>query len=104
MTVTASGSFNVTISYLASASRDIVVDLMDINENWYGKGTATVASGKGPIIITVNVQNSPSQSSNYQLHAWIVGAGQADVTNAWNSAYDNDYKSLSVGSSLVTSC
>jgi hypothetical protein len=103
-TVTATGSFNVTIAYAASASRDIVVDLMDTDESWYGKGTATVAAGKGPIVITVTVQNSPSQSNNYQLHAWIVDAGQADVTNAWNSAYDNDYQSVSVGSSLVTFC
>jgi len=64
--------------------------------NWYGKGVVTVVAGKGSAVVTVVPQNSPQQSTNYQLHAWSVNQGQASVDGAWNSAYDNDYKAITV--------
>ena len=98
--ITASSNFNVTIGYLAAASRDIVVDLMDTNSNWYGKGVVTVPGGKGVTILTVKVQNNPRIGGNYLLHAWSVDQGTSNNVNAWNKAYDNDNRSITVGNSL----
>jgi hypothetical protein len=95
-TVTATSNFNVTIGYRAQGSRDIVVDLINGN-SWYGKGMATVAAGKGAVVVTVMTQNNPPTGSTYQLHAWSVNQGQGNVANAYNSAYDNDLKTVTVG-------
>jgi hypothetical protein len=98
--IKASSMFNVTVGYWAGGPRDIVVDLMDKNSNWYGKGTITVPAGKGSAMLSVKVQNSPSQSSNYYLHAWSVNQGTANNENAWSTAYDNDNQNIVVGNSL----
>jgi hypothetical protein len=99
-TISQTSSFNVTLAYVAQANRDIIVDLMGGN-NWYGKGVVTVPAGKGSATLTVVPQGNPQMGNNYSLHAWDVAQGQASVNGAWNSAYDNDYKTLTVGNSVT---
>lgn len=56
----------------------------------------SVAAGKGAATATVTVQGNPPVGGSYQFHAWSVNQGMANVANAWNSAYDNDSKSVVV--------
>jgi hypothetical protein len=96
--------FQVTVSYVAPESRDIVVDILDSQTYaWYGKGIVNVPAGKGSVVVTINGVNSPVTGNNYQLKAWNVPKGVAGTTDDWKKAIDLDYKTISVGSSLVYS-
>ena len=94
--------FNITVGYVAAASRDIVVDLLD-NVNYYswGRGVVTVPAGKSSETFSIRVQNGPTAGSQYFFHAWTIGAGMANVNNIWNSAYDEHSVNVAVGNQLT---
>ncbi len=79
----------VTVEYSATASVDIVVDILKGQTFvWYGKGISkNVPAGTGSIDIIVQVQSgndgSTPSEGNYILKPWIVTAGFGDVDKGW---------------------
>jgi len=99
--ITANSNFNVTVAYIASLPRDIVVDVLDTSYNWYGKGIVNVPAGKGTIIVTVMGQNNAAMGTNYSFKAWNVQRGVAGTDGDWTHAIDQDFKNVAVGSTLT---
>jgi len=98
--ITANSDFNVTIAYIASLPRDIVVDVLDSRYNWYGKGIVNVPAGKGTIVVPVHGQNNAAMGTNYSFKAWNVARGVAGTDGDWTKAIDQDFKDVTVGSAL----
>jgi len=98
--IIANSDFNVTVAYIASLPRDIVVDVLDSRYNWYGKGIVNVPAGKGTIVVTVHGQNNAAMGTNYSFKAWNVARGVAGTDGDWTKAIDQDFKDLTVGSAL----
>jgi len=102
--ITGNTDFNVTVAYVASLPRDIVVDILDsVTYTWYGKGITNVPAGKGSVTLTIHGQNSPPMGTNYQFKAWNVARGVAGTDGDWTHAIDLDYRQVTVGSSVVYS-
>lgn len=97
--ITANSAFNVTVAYIASLPRDIVVDVLDSTYRWFGKGIVNVPAGKGTIVVTVNGQNSAPMGTNYNFKAWNVVRGVAGTDGDWTHAIDQDFANVAVGSS-----
>jgi len=98
--ITANSDFNVTVAYVASLPRDIVVDVLDSRYNWYGKGIVNVPAGKGTINVPVHGQNNAVMGTNYNFKAWNVARGVAGTDGDWTKAIDQDFKDVAVGSAL----
>src|SRR3546814_614996 len=69
-----SGNFVVRLGYTAAARRVIVVDLLNTNNAWFGKGQVTVNAGSGNVDVSVKIFNKANAGSNYVLKAWVVDA------------------------------
>jgi hypothetical protein len=95
--IAANSYFNVTVAYIASVPRDIVVDVLDTNYQWYGKGIVNVPAGKGTIVVTVMGQNNAAMGTNYSFKAWNVQRGVAGTDGDWTKAIDQDFKAVTVG-------
>ena len=96
--IAANSNFNVTIAYIASLPRDIVVDVLDSTYRWFGKGIVNVPAGKGTVVVTVNGQNSAPMGTNYNFKAWNVVRGVAGTDGDWTHAIDQDFRNVAVGS------
>jgi len=95
--IAANSDFNVTVAYIASLPRDIVVDVLDNRYQWYGKGIVNVPAGKGTVIVTVHGQNNAAMGTGYSFKAWNVVRGVAGTDGDWTQAIDQDFRELSVG-------
>jgi len=99
--ITANSQFNVTVAYIASLPRDIVVDILDSNNRWFGKGITNVPAGKGTITVTINGQNSAPMGNNYLFKAWNVVRGVAGTDGDWTHAIDQDFRGVTVGNYIT---
>lgn len=96
-TIAANSRFDVTVAYVASVPRDIVVDVLDNQYRWYGKGIVNVPAGKGTVIVSVNGQNNAPMGTGYTFKAWNVERGVAGTDGDWTKAIDQDFRTLTVG-------
>lgn len=96
-TIAANSAFQVTVAYTASVARDIVVDVLNTNFQWFGKGIVNVPAGKGVVIVTVTGQNNAPMGTNYNFKAWNVERGVAGTDGDWTKAIDQDFRVVTVG-------
>lgn len=66
-------SYTVSVPYVASQSRDVVVEFW--NSGWIAEGKTTVSSGSGNTSVTVNLPGAPTAGSNYLWKASIRPVG-----------------------------
>jgi len=95
--IAANSRFDVTVAYVASMPRDIVVDVLDLNNNWFGKGIVNVPAGKGTVIVSVSGQNNAPMGTAYTFKAWNVQRGVAGTDGDWTKAIDQDFRAVTVG-------
>ena len=95
--IAANSRFDVTVAYVASMPRDIVVDVLDLNNNWFGKGIVNVPAGKGTVVVSVNGQNNAPMGTAYTFKAWNVQRGVAGTDGDWTKAIDQDFRPVTVG-------
>ena len=95
-TIAPNSYFNVTVAFVASVPRDIVVDVLDTQYRWYGKGIVNVPAGKGTVVVTVQGQNNAAMGTGYNFKAWNVARGVAGTDGDWTKAIDQDFRDVSV--------
>ncbi len=88
MNVFPATSYTVNVNYIASQSRDVVVEFWK-GSNWLGQGMATVTAGIGTVSVTINLADTPSYGADYSWKAsirpvgtdWTQNLGMDQVSN-----------------------
>ena len=101
-TLTAAGTYQVTVQYFARQNRDIVLSLLDPpNDNaWYGMQIKSVPTGQGNATFTVTVPGSefnfPPNGTTYVWDAIVVPSGLD-----WHSKVSGDTLPLTVAATAT---
>ncbi|UXP31992.1 carbohydrate-binding protein [Reichenbachiella agarivorans] len=71
--IASSTTISVSVPYIASQSRDVVVEFW--NNSWIATGSTTVGAGSGTATVIINLNSAPAVGSNYILKTSIRPVG-----------------------------